>query len=49
MFAKLIAAITENPKLIDFATGNLMFGGSLLVLVAVGLWVILKRNQNHKM
>lgn len=49
MFAKLIAMIAENRQIIEFVTGNTMFGLSALALVAVGGWVLLMRSKHHKM
>lgn len=49
MLAKLVAAITENSQFIEFATGNLTFGVSVLALLTVGAWVLYKRMRNHKL
>lgn len=49
MFAKLIAAISENEQLVDFATGNTLFWLSAAALIGVVGWVLLMRSRHHKM
>lgn len=49
MFARLIAMLAENPRMIEWATGNTLFGLSAAALIAVGVWVMLMRLRRHKM
>lgn len=47
MFAKLLALLAQNQFIIEFATGNTLFGLSVGALIAAGGWVLLMRLRNH--
>lgn len=49
MFAKLIALVADHHELVEFATGNTLFGLSAALLVAVGGWVLLMRRKHDRM